>query len=227
MCGNCSQPYHMAVPTLSLNTFRATSYPLGKTQTEESTQVFLQDVSVLLVSSPSIQMIHPSTLIVKFRLMTLPRGGSTTTTWAPHLQPPTSNLQPPTSNTQLQPPTSNLQPLFIDEQLLTLILPRVNVHKASGPDRLRGRGLKVCSTQLSGMLTRLFIHLLDSGCVPDQWRESTIIPIPKKAHAKDLKDYRPVALTSVLCKCMERAVCNLLSSMVSDKLDSHQFASHF
>ena len=58
--------------------------------------------------------------------------------------------------------------------------------------------LKGCSTQLSGVLTRLFQHLLDSGCVPDQWRESTIIPIPKKAPAKELKDYRPVALTSVM-----------------------------
>jgi len=31
-----------------------------------------------------------------------------------------------------------------------------------------------------------------------------------------------VALTSVLCKCVERAVCNLLSGMVSDKVDPFQ-----
>ncbi|KAL1023838.1 hypothetical protein UPYG_G00046960 [Umbra pygmaea] len=72
--------------------------------------------------------------------------GSATPSWAP-----------PT-------PSSNLQPLFINEQLVTSTLHRVNPHKASGPDRLRGRVLKECSTQLSGVLTRLFQHLLDSGC---------------------------------------------------------------
>ena len=38
------------------------------------------------------------------------------------------------------------------------------------------------------------------------------------------KDYRPVALTSVLCKCMQRVVCDLLTSSVADKLDPLQLA---
>lgn len=80
------------------------------------------------------------------------------------------------------------------------------------------------SATVSGILTRLFQLLLDSGCVPDQWRESTIIPITPKTPSKELKDYRPVAPTSVLGKFMEREVCKVLSRMVSDKLDPHQFA---
>ncbi len=84
--------------------------------------------------------------------------------------------------------------------------------------------LKECSTQLGGVLTRLFQHLLDTSTVPNQRKESTIIPIPKKTRSKDLKDYRPVALTSILCKCMERAVCTLLLGELSDKLDPLQFA---
>ncbi len=46
----------------------------------------------------------------------------------------------------------------------------------------------------------------------------------KKAHAKDLIDYRTVALTSVLCKCMERVVCQQLSQAMIGKLDPLQFA---
>lgn len=122
------------------------------------------------------------------------------------------------------PTLSSPSTLIIDEQLVTSILHRVNPHKAPGPDRLRGRVLKDCATQLGGVLTRLFQLLLDSGCIPNQWKESIIIPIPRKAHAKDMKDYRPVALTSVLCKCMEKAVGDQLSDMLSDKLDPLQFA---
>lgn len=66
------------------------------------------------------------------------------------------------------PTLSSPSTLIIDEQRLTSILHRVNPHKAPGPDGLRGRVLKYCSTQLGGVLTRLFQLLLDSGCIPNQ-----------------------------------------------------------
>ena len=39
-----------------------------------------------------------------------------------------------------------------------------------------------------------------------------------------MNDYRPVALTSIICKCMEKVVCNQLTSSVADRLDPLQFA---
>ena len=74
-------------------------------------------------------------------------------------------------------------------------------------------------------MTQFFQLLLDSGFVPHAWKESTIIPFPKTTKAMAPKDYRPVALTSVLCKCMEQVVCDLLTSSVADKLDPLQFAT--
>lgn len=82
---------------------------------------------------------------------------------------------------------TNNQLLTVDEQLVTSILQKVNPYKASGPDRLEGRVLKGCTPQLGAVITRLFQLLLDSGCVPSQWKESSIIPIPKKARAKNAK----------------------------------------
>lgn len=139
-------------------------------------------------------------------LFTRFNSNSTTCTWTPETHSP------------------SLQPIIVSEQLVTSILRRVNPNKAAGPDRLRGRVLKECHIQLSGVLTRLFQLLLDSGTVPERWKESTIIPLPKKARPKDLQDYRPVALTSILCKCMERVVADQLVAELSDKLDPLQFA---
>ena len=38
-----------------------------------------------------------------------------------------------------------------------------------------------------------------------------------------MKDFRPVALTSILSKCMETVVCDHLTAMVVDRLDPLQF----
>lgn len=53
---------------------------------------------------------------------------------------------------------------------------------------------------------------------------STIVPLPKKTNAKELKDFRPVALTSVIAKCMERVVRRELMTSVADRMDPMQFA---
>ncbi len=39
-----------------------------------------------------------------------------------------------------------------------------------------------------------------------------------------MKMFRPVALTSVLCKCMEKVVAGELTSKVAEYLDPLQFA---
>ena len=39
-----------------------------------------------------------------------------------------------------------------------------------------------------------------------------------------MNDFRPVALTYILAKCMERIVCNQLVAYVADRMDPLQFA---
>ena len=40
-----------------------------------------------------------------------------------------------------------------------------------------------------------------------------------KPNVKQMNDFRPVALTSILAKCMERIVCNQLVASVADRKD--------
>jgi len=101
---------------------------------------------------------------------------------------------------------------------------RVNPRKSTGPDGLPGVVIKKCSSQLSCIFTRLFQLSLDSHVVPKLWKVSRIIPVPKKTQAKELNDYRPIALTSIAMKCFERLVLQLLFQYINDKLDPLQFA---
>ena len=53
---------------------------------------------------------------------------------------------------------------------------------------------------------------------------STIVPVPKKAKATELNDYRPIAITSVIMKCLERLFKVHITSTLPDTLDPLQFA---
>ena len=53
---------------------------------------------------------------------------------------------------------------------------------------------------------------------------ATIIPIPKKASVSCLNDYRPVALTSVIMKCIKKLVINYFNGLLQHDFDNYQFA---
>ncbi|KAI3363569.1 hypothetical protein L3Q82_012154 [Scortum barcoo] len=60
--------------------------------------------------------------------------------------------------------------------------------------------------------------------VPQLWKTSCIVPVPKTPHPKELNSYRPVALTSHLMKTLERLVLAHLRPLVSSFMDPLQFA---
>lgn len=56
------------------------------------------------------------------------------------------------------------------------------------------------------------------------WKNSTVIPIPKKGTTKVLNDLRPVALTSLVMKAMERIIKEHITKATSSMMDPLQFA---
>ncbi|KAF7702949.1 hypothetical protein HF521_021956 [Silurus meridionalis] len=81
---------------------------------------------------------------------------------------------------------------------------RVNTRKASGPDGITGRVLKACADQLAPVFTEIFTLSLEQSVVPSCFKQSTIVPVPKKPQPTCINDYRPVALISVVIKCFKR-----------------------
>ncbi|KAK3516299.1 hypothetical protein QTP70_009421 [Hemibagrus guttatus] len=101
---------------------------------------------------------------------------------------------------------------------------RVNTRKAAGPDGISGRVLRACADQLAPVITVIFNLSLIQSVIPTCFKESIIVPVPKKTHPASLNDYRPVALTSVVMKCLERLVRDFIISSLPDTLDPLQFA---
>ena len=60
--------------------------------------------------------------------------------------------------------------------------------------------------QISIPLATVFNLSLEEGIVPLEWKEANIIPLFKKGSRSKSENYRPVSLTSVIYKLLERLI---------------------
>lgn len=82
---------------------------------------------------------------------------------------------------------------------------------AVGPDGFHIHMLQHAPPHILNTLLDIFNEIWFSGSFPATWRDATIIPILKMNKNPSLLDsYRPISLTSVLCKVLERIVKNRL-----------------
>ena len=70
----------------------------------------------------------------------------------------------------------------------------------------------------------MFNWSLQACVIPNMWKTSILVPVPKKSNPKELNDLRPVALTPIFMKCLEKIVLKKLLDIVNSSLDSLQFA---
>ncbi len=103
-------------------------------------------------------------------------------------------------------------------------LRRIDINKASGPDRVSGRTLRTCADQLAGVFTSIFNLSLQLAVVPTCLKSTTIIPVPKRNAVECFNDFRPIALTPVITKCFERLILSHIKANIPKDLDSYQFA---
>ena len=83
------------------------------------------------------------------------------------------------------------------------LLKTLDTKKASGPDQIPARILKLCAEEIAPILTVIFIQSLNSGFIPKDWLSANITPVFKKGDRSKPNNYRPISLTSICCKIFE------------------------
>ena len=78
--------------------------------------------------------------------------------------------------------------------------------KSAGPDGIHSRVVVETQEKLVRLLTIIVNKSLREGVVPDSWKEAEVVPIFKKGKRDDPGNYRPVSLTSICGKIMEKIV---------------------
>ena len=120
---------------------------------------------------------------------------------------------------------NTLSQISISKNDLALALKSLNEYKSAGPDRIHPRMLKELADQIAIPLHKLFLRSLSEGKILTKWKEQEIVPIFKKGKKSDPGNYRPVSLTSVICKVFEGFVRTALYKHLIDNglLSSKQF----
>ena len=80
------------------------------------------------------------------------------------------------------------------------------MNEAPGPDGLSPRVLIETASIISKPLSNIFSVSFSSSNVPSDWRMANVTPIFKKGSKSNPGNYRPVSLTSCVCKVTERII---------------------
>ena len=92
-------------------------------------------------------------------------------------------------------------------------------NKSPGVDGISPKILKETVEQISTPLARVFNMSLQEGIVPLEWKEANIIPLFKKGSRNKSVNYRPVSLTSVICKLLETNIRDhMMDFLIKHKL---------
>ena len=83
----------------------------------------------------------------------------------------------------------------------------LKVSSSSGPDGMSSKFLVDHVDSLAYPLSKIYNLSMDSGDVPQAWREANVTPIYKNKGSKSKpENYRPISLTSIPCKVMESII---------------------
>ena len=108
---------------------------------------------------------------------------------------------------------NELKTVDISEDSVLKKLAKLEANKAAGADGIHPKVLAEAKNELAKPLALLFRKTLVTGTLPNDWKEAHVTPIHKKGCKHDPGNYRPVSLTSVVCKLME--------SLLRDPIMSH------
>ena len=101
----------------------------------------------------------------------------------------------------LSPPPDDI---LCTEQEVFSLLNALDTSKASGPDGISAKMLKGSAPSIACILTEIFNKSIISGDIPQSWKSSSVVPIPKSPNTDNPSNYRPISLLSVVSKVMER-----------------------
>ena len=107
----------------------------------------------------------------------------------------------------------NIRDIEITTEMVKRKLENLNRYKGSGPDKMHPHVLRETAASISLPLSMIFKESLSTGETPEDWRRANVTPIFKKGDRNDPANYRPVSLTSQVCKVLE--------SLVKEKMFDH------
>ena len=96
------------------------------------------------------------------------------------------------------------------------LLKSLNVSKSAGPDEIHPRFLKELAEPLALPVTILFNKSLSEGRLPSMWKTANVTCIFKSGDRQLACNYRPISVTAILCRLLEKIVRNPIMDHCKD-----------
>jgi hypothetical protein len=64
--------------------------------------------------------------------------------------------------------------------------------------------IKDLKDQVAPILTKIYTKSIETGTIPKDWKHANVAPAFKKGERYKAETYRPISLTCICCKLMER-----------------------
>ena len=119
---------------------------------------------------------------------------------------------------------NNINTIEINQYMVLKAIDKLNVSKAPGPDGIHSRIIKECKESFSSAFTIIFNKSLHEGILPSQWKQANVKALFKKGKRTQCSNYRPVSLTSIVCKLFESIIRDHIVYFLEENqlISSHQ-----
>jgi len=95
-------------------------------------------------------------------------------------------------------------------------------NKAGGINGILPQMVKVCSDELLMYLLDMFTSVWDSENVPQEWRNASLVPVPKKGDLSSCDNWRGISLLDVLGKVFAKIIQQRLQAIVEEEVADSQ-----
>ena len=112
--------------------------------------------------------------------------------------------------------TECLENVILTEESLLNELSALKIDSAPGPDNITCNVLKSCAHEIVKPLLHIMERSLIDSRLPSDWLKASVTAIFKTGDKTLASNYRPISLTSVCCKILERMICKQLRGWALD-----------
>ena len=134
--------------------------------------------------------------------------------------------EPPGDIPRIEPKTKKyLSDVLVTTEMVKKELQSLDTSKSTGPDHIHPRLLKELAEHISNPITQLLNKTIKNQVIPTDWKMAFISPIFKKGSRNIASNYRPISLTCILCKLMEKFIRAKIMEHLQNKnlLSTKQF----
>jgi hypothetical protein len=105
---------------------------------------------------------------------------------------------------------------------IELAIDKLKSHKSPGIDQIPAELIKAGGRKVRSEIYKLIISILNKEELPEEWKESIIVPIYKKGDKTDCNNYRGISLLPTTYKILSNVLLAKLTPYAEEIIGDHQ-----